>query len=150
MDRTQFFTRLVEALRSGDYPQTDGRLHNQDGYCCLGVACDLSRLGEWVWDEDLASYAYVVSLKEEERVVLPDSLTRALDLKNHLGEADKGIEVSYEVVAQTLQPDTLDMMKAAGTAVPGRPVALTGMNDSSVSFDEIANVIEATFLQPGT
>lgn len=31
----------VSALRSGKYKQTKGALQNQDGYCCLGVACDL-------------------------------------------------------------------------------------------------------------
>jgi hypothetical protein len=29
----------IEALRSGKYGQTNGTLENEDGYCCLGVAC---------------------------------------------------------------------------------------------------------------
>jgi len=29
------------ALRSGAYPQTRGKLQDDDGYCCLGVACDV-------------------------------------------------------------------------------------------------------------
>ncbi len=34
--------KWVAALRSGKYEQTTGRLHLKgDGYCCLGVACDL-------------------------------------------------------------------------------------------------------------
>lgn len=40
--------RWVEALRSGQYPQqTDGWLRTDDGFCCLGVLCDLSGAGEW-------------------------------------------------------------------------------------------------------
>ena len=31
----------VAALRSGEYSQAQGMLHNHHGYCCLGVACDL-------------------------------------------------------------------------------------------------------------
>ena len=31
----------VKALRSGEYKQTTGQLRKDDGYCCLGVACDL-------------------------------------------------------------------------------------------------------------
>lgn len=31
----------VKALRSGKYKQTKGTLQNNQGYCCLGVACDL-------------------------------------------------------------------------------------------------------------
>ena len=38
--------KLVEALRSGKYPQTDRALRDREGYCCLGVACDLYRKHE--------------------------------------------------------------------------------------------------------
>lgn len=47
----------VEALRSGDYPQTTGMLRNTDkgvvGYCCLGVLCDLYQKSNppLSWDE---------------------------------------------------------------------------------------------------
>lgn len=33
--------KWVEALESGEYKQTTGVLRDYDGYCCLGVACDL-------------------------------------------------------------------------------------------------------------
>jgi len=31
----------VRALRSGEYSQTKGRLQDDSGHCCLGVACDV-------------------------------------------------------------------------------------------------------------
>lgn len=34
--------KWVNALRSGEYKQTTGLLHNDYGYCCLGVLCDVS------------------------------------------------------------------------------------------------------------
>lgn len=37
----------VKALRSGEYEQVTGRLHRDGGFCCLGVACDISGLGKW-------------------------------------------------------------------------------------------------------
>jgi hypothetical protein len=37
----------VEALRSGKYKQGDSVLKMRDAFCCLGVACDISRVGEW-------------------------------------------------------------------------------------------------------
>lgn len=37
----------VEALRSGKYQQARGQLKKRGGMCCLGVACDLSKLGAW-------------------------------------------------------------------------------------------------------
>ena len=33
--------KWVSALRSGDYEQTQNYLHKEDGFCCLGVLCDL-------------------------------------------------------------------------------------------------------------
>jgi hypothetical protein len=33
--------RWVAALRSGEYQQTQGVLQNSEGFCCLGVLCDL-------------------------------------------------------------------------------------------------------------
>jgi hypothetical protein len=51
--------KWCEALRSGDYTQTDCYLRDRDGFCCLGVLCELHRRevrGEWVNGEDCASY----------------------------------------------------------------------------------------------
>ena len=28
--------KWVEALRSGEYKQTQSKLHNEEGFCCLG------------------------------------------------------------------------------------------------------------------
>ncbi len=33
--------KWVAALRSGEYKQTHGTLHNDGGFCCLGVLCDI-------------------------------------------------------------------------------------------------------------
>ena len=37
----------VKALRSGDYKQARGVLKTRDGFCCLGVLCDISKYKEW-------------------------------------------------------------------------------------------------------
>lgn len=37
----------LEALRSGRYKQTCHQLRNAEGFCCLGVLCDISGLGQW-------------------------------------------------------------------------------------------------------
>lgn len=40
--------KWVDALRSGKYGQVRYVLKGaKGGYCCLGVACDISGLGEW-------------------------------------------------------------------------------------------------------
>ena len=43
----------VAALRSGEYEQAQGQLWSGDGFCCLGVLCDLAaRDGGPQWEGD--------------------------------------------------------------------------------------------------
>lgn len=37
----------VKALRSGKYKQGKGQLRFDNTFCCLGVACDISKLDKW-------------------------------------------------------------------------------------------------------
>lgn len=39
--------RWLDALRSGKYAQTRGHLRDKNGFCCLGVLCDVSGVGVW-------------------------------------------------------------------------------------------------------
>ncbi len=39
--------KWVEALESGRFQQAKGKLRTADGFCCLGVACEISGLGKW-------------------------------------------------------------------------------------------------------
>jgi hypothetical protein len=50
--------RWLDALRSGQYKQTVGRLKDSEGYCCLGVLCDVLKgdLGSEWGDADLKGY----------------------------------------------------------------------------------------------
>lgn len=39
--------KWINALRSGKYKQTTGMLNDGSGFCCLGVLCDISKVGKW-------------------------------------------------------------------------------------------------------
>lgn len=41
----------IDALRSGKYPQARFSLKNYEGYCCLGVLCDIMNPNGWSKDE---------------------------------------------------------------------------------------------------
>jgi len=43
----EFKSKWVAELRSGKYKQTKHYLRTQNGYCCLGVACDTHDPSEW-------------------------------------------------------------------------------------------------------
>lgn len=38
----EFKVKWLKALRSGKYQQTKHTLHDGNGYCCLGVACNIA------------------------------------------------------------------------------------------------------------
>jgi hypothetical protein len=48
--------KWVDALLSGKYKQAQGALHDTGGFCCMGVACDLSGKGEWTDHSDFKTY----------------------------------------------------------------------------------------------
>lgn len=43
----ELFNKWVAALRSGEYKQTRLVLQDQNGFCCLGVLCDLLDPEAW-------------------------------------------------------------------------------------------------------
>lgn len=73
----------VAALRSGEYSQGKHALRTDEGFCCLGVACDISGLGEWnerlgfEWEQDGEGY--------EEQSLLPNHVMEWLGLTSHDG-----------------------------------------------------------------
>lgn len=70
--------RWVAALRSGVYTQTLNALHNEKGYCCLGVLCDLhAKETNTPWVPDAFSFLYVHEIN-----VLPTIVRKWAGLKH--------------------------------------------------------------------
>lgn len=61
--------KLADALESGKYQQTFEVLRDDNGFCCLGVACDIFRkeTGKGEWDNSFFS----VNEKDRSNVNLP-------------------------------------------------------------------------------
>jgi hypothetical protein len=109
----------LEALRSRKYKQAKGTLreveaNGRESFCCLGVACEISGLGEW------KGGSYVITLPDGTRHVNHGNLSRIM--KEWLGL--RGSKGSF-----------LDNDKFMST--------LVRLNDSDEKkFYEIARVIE--------
>ena len=57
--RKQVVKRWIKALRSGKYAQTTKKLRDNQGFCCLGVLCDLaSKDGGNQWVDQGGRYVY--------------------------------------------------------------------------------------------
>jgi hypothetical protein len=128
-----------DALLSGIYDQTKGVLRRTDadlgyapkGYCCLGVACDVSGVGHWAMNN---SYI-VVSEEDESNAFLPAGVMEWLGLSD---TDDNGGMVTMSTVDSVLGDNT------PYTATNGY-ATLTGLNDAGVSFANIAKIITLEF-----
>ncbi len=93
----------VDALRSNEYTQGRGVLHNTEGcFCALGVLCDVAVDGWWVLNPDHQRYT-----------ILGSASTLPLPVSKRVG------------------------------LHPLAAWAISGMNDTGVSFSEIADYVES-------
>lgn len=68
------------ALRSGEYPKTTERLHDNTGFCCLGVLCDLhAKATGQQWEPRQGSHVYL-----HNDAALPPSVVRWAGLDDEL------------------------------------------------------------------
>lgn len=105
-------TKWTEALRSGKYPQDRNRLRGANGFCCLGVLCDLQGAE---WKVEVGGWCLQRS-NGNSTTWLPDA--------EHVGE---------DVFSVLMQKPNGDM------TISG---VLANMNDRGKSFAEIADYIE--------
>ena len=112
--------KWVEALRSGNYKQGQKRLHTDDGFCCLGVACDISGLGEWkesCYDTNDVN-------------VIPSFVKLSNEVMDWLGA------ITHE--CSIFMVDEEDVIAIN---------FLTNLNDSDWTFEQIADIIELGYLE---
>lgn len=108
--------RWVAALRSDKFKQTTAYLHNKDGYCCLGVLCELAVASGVIpkpeEDQD-GVFEYGSSGIQQ---TLPVEVMDWAGIDTTTGEFKDGDNSNQELVA---------------------------LNDDGHSFKEIADIIEA-------
>lgn len=98
--------KWVEALRSGEYKQTRSYLSTKDGYCCLGVACDLAvKSGEPIKVEQ----ENPCTIFDGEKFGLPPSVLNWLGLKEdyynyvQLAYLNDTIELNFTEIANIIE-----------------------------------------------
>lgn len=136
---------FLPELRSGKYKQTKGHLADESGYCCLGVACEVSiangvQLRKTLTDAyggaifDFRSGHYDVSAYS-----LPDVVME------WLGVPDYDLKV-------VVTPEEFEVLRVAilnehGTNLSEDLVWASELNDQQWSFSRIADAIEAAYLK---
>jgi hypothetical protein len=107
-------TRWLAALRSGEYKQTKEYLRTPDGFCCLGVLCDL--YDPTVWDsvrdaDDDHNYNYnFTSIGRSSFETLPPSeIAELVDLTEDDCNALAGLNdegMSFKQIADIIEKRT--------------------------------------------
>ena len=110
--------KWIEALRSGEYTQSIGRLSDgRGGFCCLGVLCDIVNPDGWT---EIPSYG-----------MPPDDEPQT---------AYRGSN-PHETLGTGLAPTSV-WRGQAGLGDVLNQSTLANMNDNGFSFKEIADYIE--------
>lgn len=130
----------VAALRSGDWTQCQNALRKQaDGqysFCCLGVACELSKLGNWLDDDGLFQDSTHIAMWKEEMKHFEESPPD--DDYAEPPDAPKEEEFTSPDVQRWL-----GLREKDGTFVlDGEKTSLADQNDKGKTFSEIADIIE--------
>lgn len=110
----------MKALRSGEYKQTKGRLKTEEGFCCLGVLCDLylkEQSEEWkssdfIEEDEVLSYEiYSCDTLPPESVVVwaglpcasPGVMIDYRDYVNDLTELNDSLGKSFAEIADYIE-----------------------------------------------
>ena len=110
--------KLVAALRSGEYQQSTGFLRTKDGYCCLGVGCEVfakENDGEFVQNQDSDIFTFYLAPGNGNYVFLHNEVRDYFGFRTNNGEWGPGNENQ----------------------------SLANLNDCGATFLEIADIIEA-------
>lgn len=117
------------ALRSGEYPKTTGTLRTEDGFCCLGVLCDLAvKAGEIdepvTKDRGLQTHQVYYEYDGEPSVL-------STPVRNWAGLDMSNPDIPYQ-----------ESMRDAVWRSRGH-VSLAELNDNDYTFPQIADLIDA-------
>lgn len=118
--RKEIAMKWVAALRSGDYKQTTSQLRNAEGFCCLGVLCNIhAQEHPKVAAKETNPYVYLGS-----SYTLPEEVMKWAKLSSDIG-----------------QKQSRAWFDLNGTQYHH----LASANDTGVSFKRIATWIEKNY-----
>lgn len=131
----------LTALRSGKYQQTNGNLHDNNGYCCLGVLCDILpdvvQLDKGVTDVWLFKYKQDIS-----NAVLPATLAKDLEAQSLGFKVDMFLDAVKHIIIYHDDVWTEEAYEDSFQIYGTQIYTIAELNDEGYSFDCIADLVE--------
>ena len=114
MFNKELIEKWISALRSGDYSQSGGLLRDREGFCCLGVLCDVVDNTKWL-GPGTAGFGYDwhgrVLYGNISRDIWED-IAPFLD-RDILIEMNDGGGMSFDQIADYIESETISYSKEA-------------------------------------
>lgn len=134
--------RWISALESGSYSQTRGRLSDGDGFCCLGVLCEIAEQDQVVIKRQVLgqnTYINKVDEGDQDYVVLPKVVAEWSGIG--------GDNPVFSVDPADLPDDARDQAESSEFTSDGfYTTSLADLNDGlGMNFTEIAQVVRKYF-----
>jgi hypothetical protein len=135
--KTEIKQKWVNALRSGEYEQSKGYLYSEDGYCCLGVLCDIyckETNQEWT------------TVNESGDEYIESEITDGLVTNGYFylnGESEFLPQCVVEWSGMESRDPYVDVDDNEETGVVREQIVV--LNDNGTPFAEIADLIEKQF-----
>lgn len=123
--------KWVEALRSDKYEQTTGFLKRNNGYCCLGVLCDLA-------GEEFVPRSSVYAEPGTFEIHLGKDEYGCFH-----GEALDATQKAMDFVGLRTDIGSFEQVHGDDGEIIGEHTTLADENDAGASFSEIADIIES-------
>jgi hypothetical protein len=148
--------KWLEALRSGAYQQVQGclkcEINDQPKFCCLGVLCDLTGLGEWRGFQanrhDARKYFVPTAAPDDTATgAVPGSVEREIGFES-MTKVPASVVREVYLARGELMPDGVERYLREEECEQRRygrddPITfLAPLNDNGASFAVIADVIE--------
>jgi hypothetical protein len=131
----QIKQKWVSALRSGDYQQGRNYLRTDNGFCCLGVLCDLyikENNVEWNLANNGQNYEF-----QNKESHLPSSVIE-------WNLANNGQNYKFQNKESHLPSSVIEWagVEDHNPDINNGTETLAGLNDKGSTFEQIANLIE--------
>lgn len=121
--------KWIEELKTTDKQQIEGYLCTDDGrYCCLGILCEVLNLDKRVTHERVDCDSFVVEFYSPNSKVMSDKYQLPQHVHSIVNLSDELGRVIKHNVEHVTTEDGYN--------------CLADMNDSGISFKEIAEIIE--------